>query len=68
MKTRVNGRTGAEQLRDWMARRGFNQRAAVAYLQWDETYFSKIVNGKRKPGRSNSVYLEEKTGIPVSAW
>lgn len=60
--------SGAAQLRDWMHRRGFNQREAAAFLEWHESFLSKILSGLRRPGRANAVYLQEKTGIPVEAW
>lgn len=60
--------TGAEQLRDWMDRRGFNQRVAAAFFEWDETFISQLINGRRVPGLTNAIIIERKTGIPVEAW
>jgi len=60
--------TGAEHLKDWMARRGFNQQETADYLGWDFTYISKIVNGLRSLGVTNAVHLERLTGIPVESW
>ena len=60
--------TGAEQLRDWMARREFNQAAAADYLGITEAFVSLLINGKRLPGRTNAVAIARKTGIPVEAW
>lgn len=64
--------SGAEQLRDWMARRwpesSRPQRDTAEYLGWDETFVTKVVNGVRYPGLANAIMLERKTGIPVEAW
>lgn len=60
--------TGIEQLKAWMQRSKMNQREMAAFLGWDETFVSRILRGRRKPGRANSVYLQEKTGIPVESW
>lgn len=57
-----------EQFKEWMARRGFNLTQAAAYLDWDLTFLSKMVNGSRNPGVANAVKLEDATGIPVRAW
>lgn len=60
--------TGAEQLKDWMERRGFDQRETARYFGWDETYVSKIVKGVRRPGLDNAHKIERLTGIPTQAW
>lgn len=60
--------SGAEQFRDWMRRRGFNQADAARYLQFDEPYVSVLLSGKRTPGLDNAIHLERLTGIPVEAW
>ena len=60
--------SGAEQLRDWMDRRGFNQTETAAYLGFDIPFVSQLVNGRRNPGLTNAVSIERKTGIPVEAW
>lgn len=60
--------SGVEQLKDWIARRGFNQTQAAEYLGFDNPYLSQLINGKRSPGLANAVKIEEKTGIPVEAW
>lgn len=61
-------RSGADQLRDWMERRGFNQTETANYLEFDIPYVSQLVNGARNPGLTNAVIIERKTGIPVEAW
>lgn len=60
--------SGPEQLKDWMRRREFDQRETAKYLGWDEAYVSMVVNGKRRPGLDNALWLEQMTGIPVEAW
>ena len=61
-------KSGAEQLRDWMERRGFNQTETAKHFDWDMTFISQLVNGKRYPGLVNAVKIERETGIPVEAW
>lgn len=61
-------KSGAEQLIDWMARRGLNQREAAEHFGWDETFISQLRSGKRTPGLSNAVKIERETGIPIEAW
>lgn len=60
--------SGAEQLKDWMRRRGFKQADAARYLGFDEPYISVLSSGKRTPGLDNAILLERLTGIPVEAW
>jgi plasmid maintenance system antidote protein VapI len=60
--------SGADQLRDWMRRRGFKSSDAARYLEMDEPYISVLINGKRTPGLDNAIKLERLTGIPVEAW
>jgi len=61
-------KSGAEQLKDWMDRRGFNQREAASHFGWDETFVSMLCRGTRSPGLGNAVKIERETGIPVEAW
>ena len=61
-------KSGAEQLLDWMKRRGFTNTEASAHFGWDITFVSKLVNGHRLPGLTNAIKLERETGIPVEAW
>lgn len=60
--------SGAEQIKDWMRRRGFKNADAARYLQFDEPYVSVLASGKRTPGLANAIILERLTGIPVEAW
>lgn len=59
---------GREQLRDWMKRRGVNQREAAILLGLNEVHFSQILNGHRQPGLANAVRIEQRTGISVESW
>lgn len=61
-------KSGHEELKDWMERRGFNQRLTAAYFEWDEAYISNLVAGRRTPGLDNAVKIERMTGIPIEAW
>lgn len=60
--------SGAEQLKDWMERRGFNQRETATHFGWDETFISQLITERRKPGLMNAIRIERETGIPVEAW
>lgn len=60
--------SGADQIKDWMRRRGFTQADAARYLEFDEPYVSVLATGKRTPGLENAIHLERLTGIPVEAW
>lgn len=60
--------TGAEQMKDWMRRRGFTQADAARYLEWTEPYLSKLLSGDGNLGLRNALKLERLTGIPVEAW
>jgi plasmid maintenance system antidote protein VapI len=60
--------SGADQFKDWMRRRGFNQADAARYLEFDKPYVSVLATGTRTPGLDNAIKLERLTGIPVEAW
>lgn len=60
---------GANQLRDWMRRRGFNTQAeAAGFLELDQRFVSEFLKGQRNPGLNIALLIERKTGIPVEAW
>jgi antitoxin component HigA of HigAB toxin-antitoxin module len=61
-------KSGAEQLLDWMKRRGFTATETSEHFGWDLTFVSKLINGRRLPGLTNAVKIERETGIPVEAW
>jgi transcriptional regulator with XRE-family HTH domain len=61
-------KSGREQLKDWMGRRGLNQTETAGHFGWDITFISQLVNGRRLPGLTNAVKIERETGIPVEAW
>lgn len=60
--------SGAEQLRDWMRRRGFTQADAARFLNFDAASMSNFCAGKRTPGLETALRIERLTGIPVEAW
>lgn len=60
--------SGPSQLRDWMARRHFNQAETAAFFGWYESVISQYLGGQRIPNLENAVKIEELTGIPVTAW
>ena len=59
---------GSQQLADWMARKGLNQRQASEELEIHHTTLNKILHGIRLPGRKNSIDIRDRTGIAVDAW
>lgn len=59
---------GREQLKDWLDRRGFNQREAAEFLSMDFTMLNQILTGRRNPGLATAVNLERLTGVAVDAW
>ena len=60
--------SGAEQLRDWMDRRGVNQRETAEMLGFHEVYLSQILHLKRVPGLANAIGIERLTGIAAESW
>jgi plasmid maintenance system antidote protein VapI len=60
--------SGAEQLKDWMRRRGFNQADACRFLGFDAASMSNFCAGKRTPGLETAIRIERLTGIPVEVW
>lgn len=64
--------SGPEQFKDWMERRWPNSarkaREAAEYFGWNETFISKLLSGARKPGLTNAIIIERRTGIPTEAW
>lgn len=60
--------TGAQQLRDWMDRRRYNQAELAQELGVQEAYVSMLLNGKRTPSLELAVKIEEHAGIPAKAW
>lgn len=60
--------SGAEQLQDWMRRRGFNQADAARYLEIPEADISRMSRGLNSPGLNKAILIAKRTGIPVEAW
>lgn len=61
-------RSGPEQLRDWIERRGFNYEETARHLGLDPSVLTKLANGTRNAGLKIALIIERKTGIPVEAW
>lgn len=60
---------GAQLLREWIDRRGFETQAAAAqFLDLLESQLSMFLNGHRRPTRDQAVVIEDRAGIPVRAW
>jgi transcriptional regulator with XRE-family HTH domain len=64
----LDTKSGPEQFKDWMKRRGFNQSETAEFFGWGENVISQFVNGRRSPGLARAIKIEELTGIPVEAW
>lgn len=60
--------SGPEQFQDWMRRRGFNQADASRYFEWDQSFVSTLLSGRRNPGLETAIKIERLAGIPVEAW
>ena len=60
--------TGPEQLRDWLQRRGFNQREGANLLEMDDTHLCRILSGERTPTLQQAVAIQRLTGISVETW
>jgi len=60
--------SGADELRDWMTRRGFSQVEAANYIDVSESFYSLLINGKHRAGLTLALRIQECTGIPVQAW
>lgn len=60
--------SGPEQLKDWMRRRGFTQADMARYFDWDQSFVSVLMSGRRSPGLETAITIERLAGIPVEAW
>ena len=60
--------SGARLLREWIERRGYNQRQTADLLNLHESMVSMLVNAARIPTLHMAVKIEELTGIPVKVW
>lgn len=61
-------KSGAERLRDYRDRHGYNQRDLAELLEINEVNLSRLINGIRNPGLPTAVRIEQMTGIPVESW
>lgn len=61
---------GAVLWRRWRSSAGLTQAEAAIRIAVDPPYLAKIEQGRRKPGRSIAVRMEEVTGgvVGVSLW
>lgn len=65
----MNTMSGADQFKQWIKVKGFKTKTQAAkFLGLDKSIVTKLANGQRCPGRTNALWLLDKTGIPVSAW
>lgn len=60
--------SGSRQLADWIARRGITQREAAKLLGFTEQFVGALVLGRKRPGLSRAVTLEDVAGISVRSW
>lgn len=61
-------KSGRDQLHDWIARHGVNQRKAADLLDMNEVHLGQILNGIRRAGLDTAIKIEDHTGIPVKSW
>lgn len=59
---------GAQQVLDWIARQGLNQREAAGKLGIGKDYLNHIVCRRSKVGLRTALRIERTTGIPVEVW
>lgn len=60
--------SGPDQLKDWMRRRGFTQADMARYFNWDQSFVSVLLSGRRSPGLETAITIERLTGVPVEVW
>lgn len=59
---------GPQLLKDWIERRGYNQREAADLLGIHQTMVTFLIKGHRRPPLEMAIDIERATGIPVEAW
>lgn len=68
MTRRYKMKPGHEQLAEWISRKEMNQSQAAKELGFGKMYISRLVSGKRRPGLTNALILQDRCGIPVASW
>lgn len=66
--TAVDVAPAHEAFKDWILRRGWNQRIAAKQLGIHYTYVNKMVLGHFRPGLQVALRIERLTGIPARDW
>jgi transcriptional regulator with XRE-family HTH domain len=60
--------TGRTRLRDYMERCRMKQKDLAALLGVTDAYLSQILSGRRSPGLSTALRIEDCTGVPARSW
>ena len=60
--------TGRERLKQYCERAHLKQYELADLLGITESYLSQLLSGRRAPGRTNALKIEEVTGVPVRSW
>lgn len=59
---------GRLQLAEWKVKRGVTQREMAELFKVHENFVSLMLKGKRRPGLTLAVAIENLTGVPVRSW
>jgi len=59
---------GAVALRDWMVRRGLNQREAAKVLAVHYMCLNQYLSGKRRPQLAVALRIEAHAGVSAGLW
>lgn len=60
--------SGRERLTQWIKRSRLKQIDAAGELGMDQSYLSRVLSGKQRPGLDTAAKIEQVTGIPTLAW
>lgn len=60
--------SGPQLLKAYLGRTKLKQYELADLLELTESYLSQLLSGRRKPGRANSLKIEELTGVPIRSW
>ena len=59
---------GRERLRQYLDRARLKHYELAEQLGITDSYLSQLLSGRRSPGRTNALKIEDVTGVPVRSW